>query len=340
MRLPAPQQIKSRDGTLAKDSKLQNFMVDPTQPSKVQKRPSCVRTDLYAPAGQGFGSFVFGDYIYTWTDQTPPTYPAIYDYVPSYWGVGGSTGSKIEWEDNQQRVEVPPELFDEIEIGDKITISGVSPAGYNGSCLVVVDKKTAAELGVGNGDSLLFTNLSNPGAVVKGGVAKKLKPCSERPAFPYAEPPFVGFTLDTYVAPTATLYLEIGSVVQPTQTCPNGAAYRVTNNTNKIRLTNVSGQVLKTGTAIGTAYWASSNTGFPPSSIDNVYTNTPVAAGVGTYTIRNGRDQTSGTQCGTLQPAINTVVDTVMTIADSNANYQQVAVYQANKTAWDAMCCP
>lgn len=341
MRLPANVDIKSRDGTLDRDTVLVNLGPDRTNHERVIKRPGMARTDLYAPAGQGFGAFVFNDFIYVWTDQTPADYPAVYDYVPDYWYVGWGGGSGgMYWENDQQIVEVPEDVFEEIEIGDTITITGALPAGYNGTCLVVADKKTAAQMGVGKGDSILITNLSNPGEVVQGGVAKKLRKCSDRPAFPYAEPPFYGSTLDTYVDPSTTLYREVIAVVQPDGTCPNGAAFRVTNTTTNLRITNISGAIVKTGTSVGTAYWASSNTGVAPSSIDNVYNNIPVAAGVGTYTIRNGRNQSAGLQCGTSQPAINTQTDTAMTIADSNANYQKAAVYAANKAAWDAMCCP
>lgn len=91
MRIPAVRPIESRDGTLAKDEMMQNLMVDPFEPEKVQKRPAMWKSNLFAPAGQGFGMFVFNDTVYFWTDNggTGPVYDN-----PTY-GVINNTAMKF-----------------------------------------------------------------------------------------------------------------------------------------------------------------------------------------------------------------------------------------------------
>lgn len=337
MRFPTPQQIKSRDGTLARDSKLQNFMVDPIQPSKVQKRPSCIRTDLYAPAGQGFGSFAFGDYIYVWTDQNDPTYPAIYDYVPEYWGIGngaggGSGGYNIYWQNNNQYVEVPDNVFEELDVGDTVTISGVLPSGYNGSCLVVVDKKTAAQMGVGKGNSILITNLSNPGEVIQGGVAKKLRKCSTRPAFPKPNENFE-MTLDQVYPLSSTLSVATISDTT-TGTCPTLRTI-----VNELR---VNGVAVLTGTAYQRSYsmngCGNGATIASQSNWPGVANNTNKS-----WVIYNGEAKPAGSEsCSdcTSTPARNSQVLTTVFLSESNLLVQRKIVYDTNKAAWDAMCCP
>jgi hypothetical protein len=75
--------IESRDGTLNKDSKLVNLMIDPLAPAKVMKRPGMWKQNLYAPAGNGDGIFAFNDIIYIWTDGGTGT------------GSGGGTGEPV-----------------------------------------------------------------------------------------------------------------------------------------------------------------------------------------------------------------------------------------------------
>lgn len=345
MRASLIKPIESRDGTLAKDSMTRNLLRDPFQPEKLMKRPAVNKTDLYAPSGQGFGSFVFNDYIYVWTEATPNDYPYVYDYVPEYWwGSGGGGGGGMYWENDQQVIEVPEDVFEEIEVGDTVTVSGVSPSGYNGSCLVVVDKKTAAQMGVGRGDSILITNLSNPGAVTQGGVVKKLRKCSSRSAFPYAEPSYAGMTTGQYIAPGTGLYAtsEITSDTGFNNPCPSGPGYvRIRVTTVSLRTGSLSGPVIMTGTSTQNQFYSSSNgVGFTGSITEyNGVTGVTVLGG-DSYVFTSGTFNNAGTGCGQSITGGDFRVETTVTIADNNAWYQKDNAYSTNKAAYDALCCP
>ena len=328
--------IESRDGTLSKDEVLRNFMVDPIQPSKIQKRPALTRTDLYAVSGQGFGSFVFNDYIYVWTDTTPPTSPIFYDYVPDYWGVGQGGGYAVRWENNQQIIEVPEDVFIDIEVGDTVTISGVSPYGYNGTCLVVVDKKTAAQMGVGNGNSILITNLSNPGVVVQGGVAKKLRPCSGRPAFPYSAPAMYGKTLNQIITGAGSFTTSETSSSTGLIDC--GVSGRTYTTVTYTKLLKWNGTTVLSGTKVRTTY----NTGAGAEiGYDETQSNYVTGVGASSYTLQSGQYITDRCYCdNTTGHALNTLASETITITQSNAAFYEVQAYTANKAAYDALCCP
>lgn len=335
MRVPAVRHIESRDGTLAKDELMRNFTVDPLAPEKAMKRPAMVKTDLYAPAGQSFGLFVFNDFIYFWNDQTSPTSPVVYDYVPFYWGAGnGAYG--IEWENDQEIVEVPEDVFNEIDVGDTVTISGVSPSGYNGTCLVVVDKKTAAQLGVGKGNSILITNLSNPGAVVQGGVAKKLRKCSTRPAFPMPEPPMYGKTLNQIITGVGTFSTTESTSSTGLIAC--GVSGRTYNTVTYTKLLKWNGVVVLTGTKVRTTY----NTGAGAEiGYEETQSNYITGFGANSYSLQSGQFITNTCYCdASTGHALNTLVGTTVTIAESNAAFYEVQAYTVNKAAYDALCCP
>ena len=64
MRIGLGFQADSRDGTLLRDEKLQNWQLNP---DGVYKRPGSSRTTYSTTAGDGKGICVFGTKIYMWT---------------------------------------------------------------------------------------------------------------------------------------------------------------------------------------------------------------------------------------------------------------------------------
>jgi hypothetical protein len=60
----------SRDGTLQRDEKLQNWQLNP---DGVYKRPGSSRTTYSTTAGAGIGIMTFGTKIYMWTGSMTTT---------------------------------------------------------------------------------------------------------------------------------------------------------------------------------------------------------------------------------------------------------------------------
>lgn len=91
MRIPLNQDLKSRDGTLAKDGLIRNASVTNTQSGvKVDKRAGTVDSGAFVPTGTPSGSFVYNDVMYVWTGAgyTPNQFPVIFSggylIFPSY----------------------------------------------------------------------------------------------------------------------------------------------------------------------------------------------------------------------------------------------------------------
>lgn len=148
MRKPLTLSIASRDGTLTKDSKLQNFNVDPLRPTKVVKRPAMWKSNLFAPTGQGFGVFNFNDIVYYWTDAGSSS--GVIDESLMYRAFVYLGGSSY--------LVLPNNIY---EVDDVVTIDGSS---------YVVDSVDGDEITVSPVPVLLFCGTATSGGLDTGAV--------------------------------------------------------------------------------------------------------------------------------------------------------------------------